>query len=48
MIFLKENVKKVENTEVKAVFDLNGRYVGAFVEGLPAGVYIVNGKKIVK
>ena len=39
---------KAEKMEVKAVYDLNGRYVGASVEELPAGIYIVNGKKIVK
>ena len=39
---------KAEKVEVKAVYDLNGRYVGASVEELPAGIYIVNGKKIVK
>ena len=39
---------KAEKVEVKAVYDLNGRYVGAGVEELPAGIYIVNGKKIVK
>lgn len=30
------------------VFDLNGRYVGTSLEGLPHGIYIQNGRKVVK
>ena len=42
----------VENDEVPAyghgVYSLDGRYLGSSVKGLGKGIYIVNGKKIVK
>ena len=42
----------IENTEVKAnvkgIYTLTGQYVGEDFEALPAGVYVVNGVKIVK
>lgn len=42
----------IENTEVKAnvkgVYTLMGQYVGEKIDELPAGVYVVNGVKIVK
>ena len=42
----------VENDEVPAygqgVYSLDGRYLGSSVNGLGKGIYIVNGKKIVK
>lgn len=42
----------IENTEVKAnakgVYTLMGQYVGENINKLPAGVYVVNGVKIVK
>ncbi len=42
----------IENAEVKAnakgIYTLMGQYVGENFEGLPAGVYVVNGVKIVK
>ena len=42
----------IENTEVKAnvkgIYTLTGQYVGENFEALPAGVYVVNGVKIVK
>ena len=35
-----------EGTDVvKRVYTLSGQYVGTSTEGLPAGLYIVNGKK---
>ena len=42
----------IENAEVKAnakgIFTLTGQYVGEDFEAVPAGVYVVNGVKIVK
>ena len=42
----------IENTEVKAnvkgIYTITGQYVGENLEVLPAGVYVVNGVKIVK
>lgn len=42
----------IENTEVKAnakgIYTLTGQYVGEDFEAVPAGVYVVNGVKIVK
>lgn len=42
----------VENDEVpsfgRGVYSLDGRYMGTSVNGLDKGIYIVNGKKIVK
>lgn len=40
---------KAENA-VKVVYDMNGRFVGSFinVDELPTGLYIVNGKKVLK
>ncbi len=34
-----------ETNTVKRVYTLGGQYVGTSTEGLPAGLYIVNGKK---
>lgn len=35
---------------IKVVYDLNGRHVGTFEDtnALPAGIYIINGKKVLK
>lgn len=42
----------IDNTEVKAnvkgIYTLTGQYVGEDFKALPAGVYVVNGVKIVK
>ncbi len=42
----------IENTEVKAnvkgIYTITGQYVGEDFKALPAGVYVVNGVKIVK
>jgi len=42
----------IENTEVKAnvkgIYTITGQYVGENFEAIPAGVYVVNGIKIVK
>ena len=42
----------IENTEVKAnakgIFTLTGQYLGEDFNAIPAGIYIVNGKKMVK
>lgn len=44
-------IKKIETTDQKLVdtrvYNLNGQYVGATLNGLSKGVYIVNGKKVV-
>lgn len=32
---------------VSRVYNLNGQYVGASLSGLPKGIYIVNGRKVV-
>lgn len=44
-------IKKIETTGQKLVdtrvYNLNGQYVGATLNGLSKGVYIVNGKKVV-
>ncbi len=37
-----------ENAAVKGIYTLTGQYVGNDYHNLPAGVYVVNGKKIVK
>jgi len=36
-----------ETGTVKRVYNLNGQYVGNSTAGLPKGLYIVNGKKLV-
>lgn len=36
-----------EESTVKRVYNLNGQYVGNSTTGLPKGLYIVNGKKMV-
>ena len=42
----------VENDKVSSygqgVYSLDGRYLGSSVSGLNKGIYIVNGKKVVK
>lgn len=42
----------IENTEVKAnrkgIYTLTGQYLGENFHTLPAGVYVINGKKVVK
>lgn len=42
----------IENTEVKAdkkgIYTLTGQYLGENFHALPAGVYVINGKKVVK
>ena len=42
----------IENTEVKAnakgIYTLMGQYLGEDFHALPAGVYVINGKKVVK
>ena len=30
------------------IYDLNGRYVGTDINNLQKGIYIINGKKVVK
>lgn len=44
-------IKKIETTGQKLVdtrvYNLNGQYVGATLNGLSKGVYIVNGKKMI-
>lgn len=55
----KFNLKKATETAItdiskadaiQVVYDLNGRYVGSFenTNELPAGLYIINGKKVIK
>lgn len=36
-----------EESTVKRVYTINGQYVGTSTNGLPKGVYIVNGKKTI-
>ena len=45
-------IEDVEQSEVitagmKGVYTLSGQYVGASIKGLPAGMYIVDGEKVV-
>lgn len=42
-----EKVEQDSKNTVKRVYNLNGQYVGNTTEGLPKGLYIVNGKKMV-
>jgi hypothetical protein len=37
-----------DSSAKKAVYDINGRYVGTSLDGLTKGVYIVGGKKVVR
>lgn len=39
---------KSSTTIDNKVFNVNGQYLGTSLEGLPAGIYVVNGKKVVK
>lgn len=41
-----DNINAVK--AVKGVYDITGRYLGESAEGLPKGVYIINGEKTVK
>ncbi len=41
-------VERPQGDAPKGVFNLNGQYVGDDVNALPAGVYVVNGKAVVK
>lgn len=41
------NPEQSEENTVKKVYNLNGQYVGNSTTGLPKGLYIVNGKKLV-
>lgn len=36
-----------ESNEPSGIYNLSGLYVGKSTEGLPAGIYIRNGKKII-
>lgn len=38
-------VETSDADKLKRVYTISGQYVGTSTEGLPAGVYIVNGKK---
>ncbi len=44
------NIDAENANALKEVYDLNGRYLGTFkdIHDLPAGIYVVNGKKILK
>lgn len=42
------NPVAVRRPSTRAIYDLHGRYVGADLQGLPHGVYIVGGRKVVK
>ena len=42
----RETVVPVNPKSINAVYDLSGRKVGTSVEGLPKGLYIVGGKKL--
>ena len=43
-----ENVEMINQPAVKGVYSIDGRYLGNDVSKLGKGLYIVNGKKIVK
>lgn len=43
-----QQVEAAASAAVQPIYDLNGRYVGNNLSALPKGVYVVNGKKIVK
>lgn len=40
-----DGVEAGDANAVKRVYTISGQYVGTSTEGLPAGLYIVNGKK---
>ena len=42
----RDAVVPVNPKSINAVYDLSGRKVGTSVEGLPKGLYIVGGKKL--
>lgn len=42
------NPVAVRRPSTRAIYDLHGRYVGADLQALPRGVYIVGGRKVVK
>ena len=52
IIGIRKITTDIENAEVKAnvkgVYTLTGQFLGNDIEALPAGVYIVNGTKVVK
>ena len=41
------HIKTTEHNGTVRYYDLQGRYIGTSLEGQPAGIYIVNGRKIV-
>lgn len=43
-----QQVEAAASSAVQPIYDLNGRYVGNNLSALPKGVYVVNGKKVVK
>lgn len=42
----REAIVPVNPKSINAVYDLSGRKVGTSIEGLPKGLYIVGGKKL--
>ena len=38
----------VDSSVKKGIYDLNGRYVGTSLDGLAKGIYVVDGKKVVR
>ena len=43
-----EDVEAEPESDINAVYSVNGIYMGDDINSLPSGVYIVNGKKTVK
>lgn len=41
-------IADIENSLDNSIFNIHGQYMGTSLEGLPAGIYIVGGKKILK
>ena len=44
---IEENVSN-STVPVLGIFDLQGRHMAGSIDSLPAGIYLVNGKKVVK
>lgn len=42
-----DSVKKNSDSALNKVYNLRGQYVGQSLEGLPAGIYVANGKKYI-
>ena len=43
-----DEVQLDANPASTSIFTLSGRYAGSNIESLPSGIYVVNGKKVVR